>query len=62
MNPLQSSLLGWYKDIKWLVTLLSGITDRVDFERIRPIPSDLYENYMDKGGIDNTMDRAVSNN
>ena len=32
---------------------LTGISDRIDFERIRPMLSDLYENDTDKGGRPN---------
>ena len=32
---------------------LTGIADRIDFERIRPILSDLYENDTEKGGRPN---------
>ena len=32
---------------------LTGISDRIDFERIRPMLSDLYENDTEKGGRPN---------
>ena len=50
MNLLQSYFPEWYKEIESLGDPLTGISDRIDFERIRPILSDLYENKTDKGG------------
>jgi hypothetical protein len=48
MNLLQSSFPEWYKEIESLGDPLTGISDRIDFERIRPILSDLYENDTEK--------------
>ena len=53
MNLLQSSFPEWYKEIESLGDHLTGISDRIDFERIRPILSDLYENDTEKGGRPN---------
>jgi IS5 family transposase len=53
MNLLQSSFPEWYKEIESLGDPLTGISDRIDFERIRPILSDLYENDTEKGGRPN---------
>ena len=53
MNLLQSYFPEWYKEIESLGDPLTGISDRIDFERIRPILSDLYENNTDKGGRPN---------
>ena len=53
MNLLQSHFTEWYKGIESLGDPLTGISDRIDFERIRPILSDLYENDTEKGGRSN---------
>ena len=53
MNLLQSSFPEWYKEIESLGDPLSGISDRIDFERISPILSNLYENDTEKGGRPN---------
>ncbi len=53
MNLLQSSFPEWYKEIEALGDPLTGISDRIDFERIRPILSDLYDNNTEKGGRPN---------
>jgi IS5 family transposase len=53
MNLLQSNFPEWYKKIEKLGDPLTGISDRIDFERIRPILSDLYENDTEKGGRPN---------
>jgi hypothetical protein len=37
MNLLQSNFPEWYKEIEVLVDPLTGISYRIDFERIRPI-------------------------
>ena len=42
-----------YMEIGAIGDSLTGISDRIDFERIRPILSDLYENDMEKGGRPN---------
>ncbi len=53
MNLLQSSFPEWYREIEAFGDPLTGISDRIDFERIRPILSDLYENDTDRGGRPN---------
>ena len=53
MNLLQSGFPEWYKEIEALGDPLSVIGDRIDFERIRPMLSDLYDNNTDKGGRPN---------
>ena len=53
MNLLQSYFPEWYKEVEALGDPLSGMGDRIDFERIRPILSDLYENDTEKGGRPN---------
>ena len=53
MNLIQSNFPEWYKEIEKLGDPLTGISDRIDFERIRPILSDLYENDTEKGGRPN---------
>jgi IS5 family transposase len=53
MNLMQYNFPEWYKEIKKLGDPLTGISDSIDFERIRPILSDLYENDTDKGGRPN---------
>ena len=53
MNLLQSYFPEWYKEIDSLGDPLTGIADRIDFERIRPILSDLYENDTEGGGRPN---------
>jgi hypothetical protein len=50
MNLLHNGLVGLYKDIESLGDPISGISGRMDFERIRSILSDLYENDTEKGG------------
>jgi len=74
MNLLQSNFPEWYKKIEKLGDPLTGISDRIDFERIRPILSDLQIDlsipgiicYGDKvyfgsecKGINGTMYRSV---
>ena len=53
MNLLLSYFPEWYKEVENLGDPLHGISDRIDFERIRPILSSLYENDTDKGGRPN---------
>ncbi|MDS0257005.1 IS5 family transposase [Thermoplasmatales archaeon AK] len=53
MNLFQTGLSELYKEIESLGDPLTGITDRIDFERIRPMLSDLYDNNTDKGGRPN---------
>ena len=53
MNLLQSYFPEWYKEVENLGGPLSGISDRIDFERIRPALSDLYENDTEKSGRPN---------
>jgi IS5 family transposase len=53
MNLLQSNFPEWYKEIEKLGDSLTGISDRIDFERIRPIISDLFTNDIEKGGRPN---------
>ncbi len=53
MNLLQSSFPEWYREIESLGDPLTGISDRIDFERIRPILSDLFMNDTEKGGRPN---------
>lgn len=50
MNLFRTRLLGLNKEIEAHGDPLSGISDRIDFERIRPILSDPYENDTEKGG------------
>ena len=50
MILLQSSFPEWYKEIESIGDPLTGISDRIYFEKIRPIPSDLYENATQKKG------------
>ena len=50
MNLYHTGLSELYKEIEALGDPLTGISDRIDFERIRPMLSDLYENDTDKGG------------
>jgi hypothetical protein len=42
-----------YKNLENLGDPLTGISDRIDFEKIRPILLDLYENDSEKGGRPN---------
>ena len=42
-----------YREIEALGDPLTGISERIDFQRIRPILSDLYENNTDRGGRPN---------
>jgi IS5 family transposase len=53
MNLMQSNFPEWYKEIEKLGDPLTGISDRIVVERIRPILSDLYENDTDRGGRPN---------
>jgi len=50
---MQSNFPEWYKEIEKLGDPSTGISDRIDVERIRPILSDLYENDTDRGGRPN---------
>ena len=49
MNLLQSYFPEWYKEIESLGDPLTGISDRIDFESIRPILADLFSNDTDRG-------------
>lgn len=53
MNLYHTGLSGLYMEIENLGDPLTGISDRVDFERGRPILSDLCENDTEKGGRPN---------
>ena len=53
MNLFQTGLSELYKEIESLGDPLSGIGDRIDFERIRNILADLYDNDTEKGGRPN---------
>ncbi len=53
MNLYHTGLSGLYMEIESLGDPLTGISDRVDFERGRPILSDLCENDTEKGGRPN---------
>jgi len=53
MNLIQSNFPEWYKEIKKLGDPLTRISGPIDFERIRNILSDLYENGTEKGGRPN---------
>ena len=53
MNLFQTGLSELYKEIESLGDPLTGISDRIDFERIRPILSSLYENDTEKCGKPN---------
>ena len=44
MNLMQTGLSELYRNVENLGDPLSGIGDRIDFERIRLILSNLYEN------------------
>lgn len=49
MNLHHTGLSELYKEIEALGDPLTGISDRIDFKRIRPILLDLYENDTVKG-------------
>jgi len=53
MNLYHTGLSELYKEIETLGDPLTGMSDRIDFEKIRPILSDLYENDTEKGGRPN---------
>jgi hypothetical protein len=53
MNLYHTGLSEFYKEIETLGDPLTGISDRFDFERIRPILSDLFTNDTDRGGRPN---------
>ena len=53
MNLLQTGLSELYRNVENLGDPLSGIGNRIDFERIRNILADLYENDTEKGGRPN---------
>ena len=53
MNLYHTGLSELYKEIEALGDPLTGISDRIDFERIRPMLSNLYENDTEKGGRPN---------
>ena len=49
MNLFHTGSSEVYREVESLGDPLADITDRIDFERIRPILSDLYENDTEKG-------------
>ena len=53
MNLYHTGLSELYKEIETLGDPLTGISDRIDFEKIRPVLSDLYDNDTEKGGRPN---------
>ena len=53
MNLYHTGLSELYKEIEALGDPLTGISDRIDFERIRQMLSNLYGNYTEKDGIPN---------
>ena len=53
MNLYRTGLSELYKEIEALGDPLTGISDRIDFERIRQTLSNLYGNYIEKDGIPN---------
>ncbi|MCL4451645.1 MAG: hypothetical protein M1327_03350 [Candidatus Thermoplasmatota archaeon] len=53
MNLYPTGLSELYKEIEALGDPLTGISDCIDFKRIRPILSNLYENDTEKGGRQN---------
>jgi IS5 family transposase len=53
MNLYHTGLSELYKEIETLGDPLTGISDRIDFERIRPILADLFSNDTEKGGRPN---------
>ncbi len=53
MNLQQSFFQELNKEVKNLGDPLSSISDRIEFERIRPVLSDMYENDTEKGGRSN---------
>ena len=53
MNLYHTELSELYKEIEALGDPLTGLSDRIDFERIRPMLSNLYGNYTEKGGRPN---------
>ena len=50
MNLYHTGLSELYKEIETLGDPLTGISDRIDFERIRLVLPGLYENGIEKGG------------
>ena len=53
MNLYHTGLSELYKEIESLGDPLTGISDRIDFERIVPILADLFSNDTDRGGRPN---------
>jgi IS5 family transposase len=53
MNLYHNGVSEIYKKIEALGDPLTGISDRINFEKIRPFLSDLYENDTEKGGRPN---------
>ena len=53
MNFYHTGLSELYREIEALGDPLTCISNRIDFERIRPILSDLYENDTENGGRPN---------
>ena len=46
---IEDTLRELYKEIESLGDPLTGISDRIDFERIRPVLADLFSNDTEKG-------------
>lgn len=53
MDLFQTGLSELYKNLENLGDPLTGISDRIDFEKIRSILLDLYENDSEKRGRSN---------
>lgn len=53
MNLLQTGLSELYKEVESLGDPLIGIADRIDFEKIRTVLQDLYDNDTERGGRPN---------
>ena len=53
INLYHTELSEFYYEIEAICDPLTGISDRMDFERIGQILSDLYENETEKGGRPN---------
>ena len=51
MNLYYTGLSDLFKEIEAIDDPLTGISDRTDFDRIRPTLSDLYGNDTENGGI-----------
>ena len=53
MNLYHTGLSDLYREIESLGDPLTGISDRIDFEKIRPVLADLFSNDTEKGGRPN---------